>query len=511
MGFKSLSTGKQYKNVYTILEKVKKGEIKSYYNENEGGLFGKINFYKKPDLVKPYLHYLDAAKLRSIMSSQVYATSLTDILQDCYKSLTKSRDYKKWVGKNNGGELDAREFHKELKNVYADFPEHLQNDIFNMYYNKIEDVDFETRTDKNHSKYKFLERSNNPVGKIMSERSNLKSGIFMRNVLLYYLTRLVFLKISDKESYKKMKNSLNGGNDFDNSDIDNMFDKDFGAGSSSEMMNDMIEKASELCKKMDEVMDEETQEQMFQNIERNESTGASKLDAAYIENVRRKLLSIKMNMSSVKDKIKKLMDRSISYFSAKKETIQESLFDTDNVAGLDEFVLLHPKLRKIFAEDITVKDTKSIGKVDVYVDISGSMSDTCNINDTQVSKLDFAKSFIAELKNQDLLNEIYLFNTKVKKIKNDLISLAMIDTSGGTDIDVAVKKVIDNKNNAIIITDAEDHCTNYSDKAYFIGVSGARFHHFNPECIKRYSDAGQVIVFDGKKVYSVNAQGNIVK
>ena len=48
--------GKNYKNVYTILEKVKKGEIKSYYKNDEGGLFGKLNFYKKEDLIKPHMH-----------------------------------------------------------------------------------------------------------------------------------------------------------------------------------------------------------------------------------------------------------------------------------------------------------------------------------------------------------------------------------------------------------------------------------------------------------------------
>ena len=52
------SGGKQYKNVYTILEKVKKGEIQSYYKEEES-LFSKLKFYKKPDLLKPYVHYID--------------------------------------------------------------------------------------------------------------------------------------------------------------------------------------------------------------------------------------------------------------------------------------------------------------------------------------------------------------------------------------------------------------------------------------------------------------------
>ena len=292
MGLRSLVTGKQYKNVYTILEKVKKGEIKSHYNNEEGGLFGKINFYKKPDLVKPYLHYLDADKLSDIMNSQLGANNSTETLHECYSSLMKTKEFKKWQASGNGKDLTFRDFTTEVRRAYSDFPKHLQNDIFNMYYNKIDNIDFEERTDKNYTKFKFLERSNNPVGKIMSERSNLKSAIFMKNVMLYYLTRMAFLKLSDKEAYDKMKNALNGGNDFDNNDIDKILKQDFGAGGSTQMMNEMIDKASQMCKKMDEVMDEETQEQMFQNISPNNSNEASKLDSGYVDRVSQKLLSL---------------------------------------------------------------------------------------------------------------------------------------------------------------------------------------------------------------------------
>ena len=66
------SKGKQYKNVYTILEKVKKGEIQSqsYYKDREG-LFGKLNFYKKSDLVKPYVHYIDEGKIDRLVRTEI--------------------------------------------------------------------------------------------------------------------------------------------------------------------------------------------------------------------------------------------------------------------------------------------------------------------------------------------------------------------------------------------------------------------------------------------------------
>jgi hypothetical protein len=66
---------KEYKNVYTILEKVKKGEIDTYYKDRDG-LFGRINFYRKPDLIKPHLHYLDESKIENIFDTYMNDKSI---------------------------------------------------------------------------------------------------------------------------------------------------------------------------------------------------------------------------------------------------------------------------------------------------------------------------------------------------------------------------------------------------------------------------------------------------
>jgi hypothetical protein len=218
-------------------------------------------------------------------------------------------------------------------------------------------------------------------------------------------------------------------------------------------------------------------------------------------------------MGAFKEKIKKLLDKSTSYFSSNTKTIHEDIFNSDNIAGLDEYEMLHPKLRKIFMEDVTIKDTKSVGKIDVYIDISGSMSSSCSKDNEEtrhISKIDFAKSLTAKLKQMDMLNNVYLFNNRVHECKNTIIAIAMIDTEGGTDIDKAVRKIEQNNVNALVITDAEDHCSIYSDKAFFIGVEGARFNGFSDTAIEKYSNRGQVVVFDGKTIMKVDSKGYIV-
>jgi vacuolar-type H+-ATPase subunit H len=498
---------KVYKNVYTILEKVRKGEIDSHY-KNKEGLFGKINFYKKPDIVKPHLHYLDERRIETIMDTHMKSGQF---LSDTYETFKRSSLYKK-IPEDKRPDFNL--FDKEVQNIYRDkFPKHLSKDIFKMYYNKMDRLDFEERTDQNHSKFKFLERSNNPVGKIMSENSQLKSAVFMKNVVGYFVSQLAMLKFQDEQAANDLMDNLKNGNEFNNDKCDKSMEKMLDNSTAKKMLENAINDAQETCHQLDNTMSEEQQEQMFEACDSGASE-ASKIDGNYIENVSRQIQSIKLSMGSLKEKIKKLMDRSISYFSAKEEVKYEDLFNADSIAGLDEYVLLHPRLRKFMAEDINIKETKKVGKIDLYIDISGSMASGCGINNDNgdyISKLDFCKAFAFKLKEMDMLNDMYTFQNSVKQISTDVITISMIQDSGGTDIDKAVTKIEKNGVNALVITDAEDSCSIYSDKAFFIGVKGSNFRCFNNDVIEEYHKKDQVVVFDGSHIYKVDKIGNVIK
>lgn len=498
---------KQYKNVYTILEKVKKGEIKSYYKDDEG-LFGKINFYKKPDLIKPHLHYIDERRLDNIVD--VHLKDIKIITENFNKFKTTT-DYKKI---DPAQQPDMQNFYSKFQQNYEKFPKHMAKDIFKMFYNKIENLDFEERNEKSHTKFKFLERANNPVGKIMSENSNLKSAIFARNIIAYFVARMTIMEYIDANACENIKNGLNGQSDFDNDGVDKAMKDMMDSKQGKSMMENAMQEAQDLCKQMDNVMDEEVQEQLFEGADKtgDEST-AGKLSPNFIKDLTTKLENISLSMGSLKEKIKKLLDKSVSYFSANQETTYEDLFNSDNIAGLEDYELLHPKLRKIFAEDLQVKDTKKVGKIDIYIDVSGSMDGSCGVQNSKghnINKLDFCKAFTAKLKSMDMLNDVYIFNNQVKKAKNDIISISMINTSGGTTIDNAIQSIEKNGVNALIITDAEDNCKLYSDKAFFIGVEGSSFGHFQEEVIKQYSEKNQVIIFNGDSIRKVNQFGEMI-
>lgn len=501
------SKSKQYKNVYTILEKVKKGEIQSqsYYKDRDG-LFGRLNFYKKSDLVKPYIHYIDEGKIDSLVKTEIQNP----------KSIQEY--FNRFKGTSAFGKLpedqkpDLQKFHEKLKENYDKLPKSLKYDIHKLYYHKMDKLEFTERDEKNRTRFKFLEKANNPVGKIMTEGSNLKSAVFTKNMMLYYLMQLTQMEYVDPDAQQQMMNGLNGEGDseFNQDDIDDAMDKHMNSTAGKNMLEKFMQDAQDTCKMMDQNIDKDIQEKMFDEANKNGGQDAGKLSPDYMRQVAARLESIKLSMGSLKEKLQKLLDKSAAYFSARKVVIFDDLLNSQDVSGLDDYELLHPKLRKMFMEDIMIKEHKYVGKIDVYVDVSGSMSSSCGVKNAQgnqISKIDFAKSMIAKLKELDMLNEVYLFDTRVKKYRNDLLSISMIDCGGGTTIDEAVRSIEKVGNNALVITDAEDRCHYYSDKAFFIGVEGARFNGFTPQ----YMEKNQCIVFDGTSVKNVDQHGHIIK
>ena len=500
-----MAAGKQYKNVYTILEKVKKGEIQQHYSGS--GLFGKLDFYKKSDLIKPYIHYIDEDRLDSIIDA---AVGDHNKLKVEYSYFSASSAFKKLP---DDKKPDFHAYCQKVQETYKKFPEHLKYDIFKMYYSKIDKLKFEERTSENQTRFRFLEKANNPVGKIMTETSSLKSSVFTRNMMLYYILQMTQMEYIDPNACQSIENGVDGDSEFNTEDADDALQKMFGSQTSKNALDRAMQEAQETCKMIDENIAKDIQEKMFEEANKKGGDTAGKMSPEYMRTIAGKLASIKLSMGSLKEKLKKLLDKSTSYFSSRKITTYDDLFNAQDVSGLEDYELLHPKLRKLFAEDIQVKESKSVGKIDVYIDVSGSMSSGCgtqDVNGQEISRIDFAKSMVAKLKEMDMLNEVYLFDTRIKKWRNDLISISMIDCGGGTTIDVAVQNIMKGDKNAIIITDAEDRCRVFTEKAYFIGLNGARFHHFDDKVIEQYSQRNQVVVFDGSKIYKVNTAGNIV-
>ena len=125
--------------------------------------------------------------------------------------------------------------------------------------------------------------------------------------------------------------------------------------------------------------------------------------------------------------------------------------------------------------------------------------------------MDFAKAISVEMSNQNIIDEVYLFNQEIISYDNSTDSLAKIISQGGTDIKKVVEHIKVQGKKSIVITDAFDKCDKYSDLVFFIGVKGANFTHFTKECLIDYTQNEQIVMFDGKSIYNIGITGHIIK
>lgn len=549
-------------NINTIFEKSRRGEL----DVAEGGYSFRskfnIEFNKRAELVKPYLHYIDDKSLnRSVERYVTNPASHSEVV-------ALAKKYNKNL---KSGDTLAQ----EMSDLWKRFPKEIVSDIFSMYYNNTESLEFADRTDKNKFRYQMLEKSADPVTKIMSKESNVKSMVFTRGLVQYFLTMMATLQQEDPDKFEQMMKQMGGGDgdeegdqegegsgsgDASNKDGKDGKDKqdhksDPNAGgdekdskssngpsngsgngdtkgkspsqlakdlaqrfddhqSSKAILNKIMDDAKQTVKDMDKLMSKEELDNLWKDVGdrdiRTSTKALNQTDKKYLEKIETELRKVSLNLSNIKQKIKSLLDKSVSYFSSREIVQFENIFEADTLDGLQDYELLHPKLRKIFLEDILVKDIKRLGKIDIYIDVSGSMSSSSGVKDIDgrnMSKELFSKAFAYKMKEMNLLNEVYSFESTVKYEGNSLFDILNVGGGGGTCIDNVVRSIQKNKKNAIVLTDAEDCCSLYSENAFFIGVQGARFSSFQQNILREYQAKNQLTVFDGKRVYNVDSAG----
>lgn len=510
---------KEYKNIHTILDKVKKGEL---FDEVPPQLYGGIKYYERKEVIKPYLHYLDESAVRRSVDTFIRETSSHYKIQQLAEKFNKKL-------------ISPKTLISEMINIYDKLPKEIINDLFNLNYEDITDLKFKDRDESNTFKYEMIERSNNPITKIVTKKNRTKSMIYTRSTIQYYLIMLAMLQQEDKATFDSTMAHLTSGKSLagksqlsssleisnkagegdDKQTLEkhlNHLRKRFSTGISKKIEEEINETAKKNGELLDEIMSYEQLTSIWNDLGSTKDKvaleAANKTNMRYLEGIERELKKVNLNLSSMKNKIKNLLDKSTSYFSSKDKVIFENIFDTDSLAGLEDLELLHPILRKISLEDINIKDIKKMGKIDIYIDASGSMDGGSGVRTDSgyVTKLLFAKAFALKMKEMDMLNEIFSFQDTVKyqgQNKNDILS---ITGGGGTRTDNVISSIEKYGRNAIVITDAEDSCNSYNNKAFFIGVQGASFNQFN----KEYMRLGQAIVFDGDKIHNLNEKGYVI-
>jgi hypothetical protein len=497
--------------------------------------FSRFNF-KRSEVVKPYLHYIDEKRLNNNL--------------DTHMGNPKQIDKMYMKAFKNSRKINRQQLVEDTQAFYHnDFPKEVASDIYNLYLKDPSKLDFEDRKDTNKFRYKILDTVIDPVARVISKDSHLKSMVMTRSMVQYFSMLMAYQKQVDPEEYEKMKNALNNKSpqgssgdqddqDQDDQEGDEQDDqqesnpannngsgaKGSGRGKSQPkgpMTPEQVLEKLMNNEKLD-TLQEEILNEAKQAIQQMSKISDEELDALYksdsvedgqeyshdsIMRIINQFLNLKMNMGKVKPIIQKLLDNSRNYFNGKETANLVPFLDADALDSIQDLELLHPKLRNFFLDDIMVKETKREGKIDVYIDVSGSMGATMIYNNNEISGIDFAKSFAIQMLNMGLVRKVYLFDTSISEIKATPLAISTADYGGGTYINTVVKHIEKERHNALVITDACDSCDTYSSLAYFIGIIGADFRQFNSEVMKNYADRQQAVEFDGSRVYNIDARG----
>lgn len=113
------------------------------------------------------------------------------------------------------------------------------------------------------------------------------------------------------------------------------------------------------------------------------------------------------------------------------------------------------------------------------------------------------------------MNDLYMFDTKVTQIHDFEEMYTRSADGGGTSIDNCIRKIHTTNNPTIIITDANDNITEYSELAYILNIDYQEAQSMFEKAtwnktVQRYIDNNQILCFlDGKWMNNQQLQNYI--
>ena len=452
---------------------------------------------KSQDYIIPKLCDYEIQKLILLINDFIAST---DSIKGYYRSITSSKEYK---NREIEKKISLNKFHKEVIKCWGNFPKNLVKDIYKLYYYKINDLQFTNKSEKNHVHYKMLTIANKPIAKIMTEGSVLKSIIYTRSIIILFLIQFAKMSLFRNIDDQFMNASLKIKDGIDLNEWESKFNT-----MQEEPLNKRLKQictleSRRLAKDIDSLMSIEKQDDITNYLSAGK-TGPKKEDL--LSRFTGKLLQINLATHELNEWIKELLEKSKKYHQVDENIEYETLIESDNTNSFNNYHLLHPEIRKLFIYDILIKKNNQKNTLNLYIDISGSMDAWKMKEEGEViiSSLDFAKALAVEMSNQNIIEDVYLFNQDIIPFENSVENLAKITAQGGTDIRKVVEHVKKIDKKAIVITDAIDKCDLYSDLVYFIGVKGANFKFFSKDCLEKYTNQEQMILFDGKEIKTFN-------
>jgi len=165
--------------------------------------------------------------------------------------------------------------------------------------------------------------------------------------------------------------------------------------------------------------------------------------------------------------VKHVADRAVEATYGVPEVIEESFFESDT-ADIDDIVNVEDFAHVALLEDLSIRKKRYAINFDIYLDDSGSMSSTINIEGKSIKMSTLARILGLKLHLMGLVKDIYLFSNDIKKVS--VKELFRTRFGYGTNIEKCIVNAKDLNRASIIITDGWDSISTYFEKCYFVGL-----------------------------------------
>jgi hypothetical protein len=401
-------------------------------------------------------------------------------------------------------------------------PQHMINDVYSMYVNR--DIKKKPVTKYNAVKQKVIDSAYNSLTKMVATDSALFSQIITKEIAIYMQQVQDMLEEDMTEEEKKENGGLDqempsgnekgegkgegdsDGDDENENDGDGKSqgnDGSNGASKSGSGLENKLDKIIEQSsKKLEQAMKDADKEikEIEQLLGKEAAKELSDSDPTFLEDfkkLRELLKRVTFNKDSIKTVLMKILNKSQNYFSKNSILVEESIFDAEELEELFGLEFLHPIFRNAGIMDIGNEGRIYTGKIDLYLDCSGSMSSTASFGGTSIRMSELVKGIAIILYRMNMIDKLYFFDTQIYEIKEiNEFTILSFNRSGGTEFDRVVHQALENKRNSVVITDGEDSCNSYAKNVFWIGIGGTQFSRNDQ--FKTYRALRQCVAYNPK-------------
>jgi hypothetical protein len=245
----------------------------------------------------------------------------------------------------------------------------------------------------------------------------------------------------------------------------------FGPGGMQGMNSAMQQAQQEIQKQIDEL--EDLNQAMGKGFEPS-NLSFDELEQAM--KIWEELKHFPMNNDAVTKFVKTTLKLSESYFSSQYTENEVEVIETDMVDDLQGLENLIEPLDIVHIDDLVTHERKYHMKFDVYIDLSGSMGGSAIYRkEANFNKAQLAKMTALKLKLGGHVEEVYAYDTRLHGPFKSITALLRAHLGGGTTTDKCLENILKTGRPGLIITDAQDWVNIYTEKAYFVGISGSNF------------------------------------